>query len=188
MVSTRERIIEATLTLIAERGLSQVTMIEIARTADVARQTLYNHYPDIPSILTEALTHHNAEAVGHLDQALSIVDTPTDTIRQLIRHIAAMSTHAGHTLESHLALPADLQEHLNGFSDALEQRIRLALTDGIDRGEFRPDLNIETDSVLVRHALDGVSTLVAATPDDAPRIVTDATRTLLAALQRENRP
>jgi AcrR family transcriptional regulator len=188
VASTRERIIEAALTLIAERGLSQVTMLEIARTADIARQTLYNHYPDIPSILTEALTRHNAAAIDHLDQALSVVDTPSDTIRQLVRHIAAMSTHAGHTLESHLALPADLQEHLNGFSDAIERHIRVALTGGIDRGEFRPDLNIGIDSVLVRHALDGVSTLVAATPDDAPRIVADASRTLLAALRSENRP
>ena len=186
MASTRERIIEATLTLIAGRGLSQVTMIQIARTADIARQTLYNHYPDIPAILTEALSHHDTEAIDHLDQALSVVDTPTDTIRQLVRHIAAMSTHAGHSLESHLALPTDLQEHLNGFSDALEQRIRVALADGVDRGEFRPDLNIRIDSVLVRHTLDGISTMVAAAPHDAPRIVADATRTLLASHRSES--
>ena len=183
MPSARERIIDAALTLIAEQGLSQVTMIDIARTAGVARQTLYNHFPDIPSILTEAVQHHNAEAIAHLEQALSVVETPSDTIRQIILHVAAMSTHAGHTLDSHLALPADLQGHLNGFDRALEQQIRTALSDGVEQGQFRHNLNIATDAVLVRHALGGLSALVAATPNDAPRIVSDATRTVLAALQ-----
>ncbi len=161
-------------------------MIEIARSAGVARQTLYNHYTDIPSILTDALTHHNAAAVSHLEQALSVVDTPSDRIRQLIRHVAAISTHPDHTLNSHLALPSHLQEHLNGFDRALEQHIRGALTDGVEHGEFRPDLNIETDSTLIRHALTGVSALVADAPAEAPRIVADATRTLLAGLHKES--
>jgi AcrR family transcriptional regulator len=183
--STRERIIEAALTLTAEQGLSQVTMIEIARTAGVARQTLYNHYPDIPSILTEAASHHNTAAIDQLKQALSVVETPSDTIGQIIRHVAAISTHTGHTLDSHLGLPEDLQEHLNGFDHALEQHIRSALSDGVEQGDFRPDLNIETDAVLVRHALGGLSALVAATPSEAPQIVADTTRTLRAALKSQ---
>ncbi len=185
MSSTRERIIEAALTLIAEQGLSEVTMIEVAQTAGVARQTLYNHYPDIPTILADAITHHNAAAINHLDQALTVVDTPSETVRQIVRHVAAISTHAGHTIDSHHDLPADLRHHLTGFDEALEHHIRAALADGIERGEFRSDLSIDTDSALFRHALGGVSSLVAATPEDAPRIVRDATRTLLAALQRK---
>ncbi len=188
MSSTRVRIIDAALTLIAEQGLSEVTMIEVARTAGVARQTLYNHYPDIPSILTEAVTHHNAAAISHLEQALTVVDTPSETIHQIVRHVAAISTHGGHTIDSHHGLPADLRHHLTGFDEALEHHIRAALSDGIERGEFRADINIETDSALIRHALGGVSGLVAAAPDNAPRIVSDAARTLLAALQRKERP
>jgi AcrR family transcriptional regulator len=131
MASTKDRIIEATLTLIAERGLTEVTMIDIARTAGVARQTLYNHYSDIPSIIVEAVTHHNEAAISQLDQAVAVVETPTDTICQLIRHIAAISTHAGHTLDTHHGLPADLRQHLNGFDTALEQHIRRALVEGV---------------------------------------------------------
>ncbi len=188
MNTTRERIIEAALTLITNRGLSEVTMIEVARTAGVARQTLYNHYPDIPTILTDAITHHNTAAISQLDQALTVVETPSETIRQIVRHVAAISTHANHTIDSHDSLPADLQHHLTGFDEALEAHIRTALRDGIERGEFRADLNIDTDSALIRHALGGVSALVAATPDNAPQIVNDATATVLAALQRKERP
>jgi AcrR family transcriptional regulator len=182
MDSTRQRIIEAALTLISERGLSEVTMIEISRTAGVARQTLYNHYPDIASIVTDAITIHNDAAIAHLEQALAVVETPTETITQLIRHVAAISAHAGHTLDAHHGFPAALQERLSGFDRALETHIRLALVQGIETGEFRADLTIETDTVLIGHLLRGLSELVATTPSDAPRLVTEATTTTLAAL------
>jgi AcrR family transcriptional regulator len=47
MTSADDRIIDAALSLIGERGLGEVTMVEVARRAGVARQTLYNHYPDV---------------------------------------------------------------------------------------------------------------------------------------------
>jgi AcrR family transcriptional regulator len=186
MASAEERIIEATLTLIAEHGLSEVTMIDIARSADVARQTLYNHYPDIASIVAAAATRHNESAISQLEQALAVVDTPSEAVRQLIRHIAAISTHPGHTLDSHHGLPAELRDRLSGFDRALEEHIREALSEGVERGEFRPDLGIDIDTALVRHILSGVSALVAATPTDAPRIVDAVTRTTFAALQQGN--
>ena len=139
-------------------------------------------------MLTDAVIRHNTAAISHLDRALTIVAGPSDTIRQLVRHVAAISLHPGHTLDSPHGLPAELRHHLDGFDEALQHHIRTALSDGVERGEFRPDLNLDTDSVLIRHALGGVSTLVAATPDDAPGIVHDTTRTLLAALAWEERP
>ncbi len=73
---------------------------------------------------------------------------------------------------------------MDSFEQALGQHIRSALEAGVVSGEFRSDLNVDTDAVLVRYALNGVSTLVAASPSDAPGIVANATRTLLAALDR----
>ena len=161
-------------------------MIDIARRAGVARQTLYNHYPDIPSIVAAAAIRHNEAAISHLEQALAVVDTPSDTVRQLIRHIAAISTQTRHTLDSHQGLSAELRDHLVGFDRALEGHIREALSKGVEQGEFRPGLDIDIDTALVRHLLGGVSALVAASPTDAPRIVDAVTRTTIAALQREN--
>ncbi|MFW2383384.1 MAG: TetR/AcrR family transcriptional regulator [Acidimicrobiales bacterium] len=183
MAPARQRIIDAALTLVSEQGLSRVTMIEIARTANVSRQTLYNHFPDIPSILTEAAAHHNAAATAGLEQALAVVQAPSDKIRQIVIHVAAISTHGGHTLQSHAALPPDLREQLSGFDEALEQQLRRALHDGVEQGEFSADLTVETDAVLLRHALGGLSELVAASPDDAADLVAETARTVLAALR-----
>jgi AcrR family transcriptional regulator len=42
---TREQIAETARRLFAERGFERVTVAEIARTADVAEQTVYNYFP-----------------------------------------------------------------------------------------------------------------------------------------------
>ncbi|MEZ5244117.1 MAG: TetR/AcrR family transcriptional regulator [Acidimicrobiales bacterium] len=181
MTSARERIIDAALTLVSEHGLAGVTMVAVAKSAGVARATLYNHYPDIPSILADAATAHNQHAIDGLTQALSVISTPAKAIEQLVRHIAAISSH-GHTLATHHDFPPELRDQLSAFDTELEQRIRSILTDGIANGDFRPDLDPDITALLLRHVLTGVSELVAATPERAARIVDDVTVTLLAAV------
>ena len=68
--STDDRIIHAALTLIAHEGLGAVTMRSIAESAGISRQTLYNHYPDIDSIVAGALRRHNEESIQLLESSL----------------------------------------------------------------------------------------------------------------------
>jgi AcrR family transcriptional regulator len=156
-------------------------MIEIARTAGVARATLYNHYPDVPSILADAASRHNAAAIEGLRQTLAVVSSPTEHIKQTVRYVAAISVH-GHTLDIRQDLPAELRQQLTPFDDELDHQILRALTDGTNAGEFGLNANLDTSARLVRHMLNGVSELVAASPDTAATVVSDATETILAAL------
>lgn len=181
MATTQDRIIQAALELISQRGLNAVTMIEVARTAGVARATLYNHYPDVPSILTDAATRHNDEAIAGLRQALAVAGSPTDTIEGLVRFVATISAH-GHTLEAHHGLPPALRDQLCAFEDELEAQIDRTLTEGVTNGEFRSDLDVAISTKLVRHMLTAVSELVAAAPDSAAHIAQGATTTVLAAI------
>lgn len=182
MASPQERIIEAALTLISERGPSDVTMAQIATTAGVARQTLYNHYADIPAIVADAVAHHNSEAVAHLEQAMSVVSDPSDAIRHVVRHVVAISAHGGHGPDMLNALPTSARQALTAFDDAVAEHLRGALVAGREDGSFRDDIDVDADAVILRSAIAGVVSLVVADPDDAPRIVDDAIRTLLAAV------
>lgn len=182
MASTQERIIEAALTLISERGLSDVTMIDVARTAEVARQTLYNHYPDIDSIVADAVRQHNHDSVEQLRAAVSVVETPTDKITQLVRHIAQISAHAGHDLDLDRSLAPQHRASLTHFADAIDEVIAVVIADGQADGSFRIDLEPSIDTTLVRHALTGISKLVAANPGDAATIAATVSRTILAGL------
>ena len=48
---TRRRIVEATIELHRTRGPANTTISEIAQRAGVNRLTVYNHFPDITSLL-----------------------------------------------------------------------------------------------------------------------------------------
>ena len=154
-------------------------MVEIARTG-ISRQTLYNHYPDVDRIVADAATRHNEQAIAGLRQHLAVADSPTETIGQLVRYIAAISTH-GHTLT-----PITGSHRTPRPTRRLRPRTRTTDRDTLDEGraagQFRSSLDPDTTTRLVRHMLNGVSDLVAETPDIAAHIANEAARTILAAI------
>lgn len=180
--SSGDRIIGATLALINERGLGGVTMSGIAEAAGVARQTLYNHYPDIDSIVATAITRHNQESIQRLESALATASSPEDKLDQLVRHVAVVGAHAGHTLDVQYGLSSESRAALSEYGELIYAHIHEILAAGIKSGTFRSDLVLEWDSVLVQHFLSGISALTAHSPAAAARIATTGSRTILACL------
>ncbi len=64
---TRERILRATLTLLAEEGTAALSNRRIAATADVALGSLTYHFPSQASLLREALLLYVGEEVDRLE-------------------------------------------------------------------------------------------------------------------------
>ena len=181
--SVSDRIIEATLRLIAEHGLGDITMRRIAENAGVARQTLYNHYRDVDSIVVEAVIRHNQESIQLLDASLSVVDRPEDKLEQVVRHTVAIGAHGHHGSGLDRGLGPDARSALRRHDAAIGERIHEILEDGRRTGAFRADLDPATDAVLIRHALIGLAEQAATTPDPAGLAET-GTRTVLAAVTR----
>jgi len=182
-MTTDDRIIQATLTLIGKHGLGAVTMSRVADAAGVARQTLYNHYGDIDSIVAAAIDRHNRESIDLLDAALQVAESPADKIEQMVRHFVMVGTHAHHAIDLGGGLSPDIRATLDSYNDAVEGHIRSILEDGQESRSFRPDLAPEIDTTLTRSLLDGVYELAARTPDQAARIAAAGTRTILASLR-----
>ena len=182
-ISVNDRIIHAALTLINEHGLGAVTMSRVADTAGVARQTLYNHYDDIDNIVATAIDRHNRESIDLLGTALQMAESPTGKIEQMVRHFVMVGAHARHAFDFGTGLSADSRVALDTYSDAVEQHVRGTLEDGRRSGDFRPNITPEIDTVLIRALLEGLSELAADAPEQASRIVTTGTRTILAALR-----
>jgi AcrR family transcriptional regulator len=63
--AVREAILDATAALVAERGLTGITMAEVAHRAGVGRATLYKYFGDVDSILT---AWHRRQVEEHLQQ------------------------------------------------------------------------------------------------------------------------
>lgn len=180
--SIEDRIIYATLALIGERGLGGVTMSAVAATANVARQTLYNHYPDVDTIVAAAIERHNRESVELLDAAMRLVEMPGDKLEQLVRHVVSIGAHAHHNLDLSDGLSAGNRAAVAGYEQAIERYVSGALEEGMGRGVFREDLEPAIDAVLIGRVLDGLLGLAAAAPDDSARIARAGARTIRAAV------
>ncbi len=182
--SADDRIIEAALSLITRDGLGAVSMMKIAETAGVARQTLYNHYPDVDSIVVEAIGRHNRESIQLLEASLRVVDKPEDKLEQLVRHMVSIGAHAHHASGIEHGLSASARETLGEYDAELDRRIRDILERGRGTGVFRQDLNLEIDAVLIRHILNGLTNQAARSPDKAAQLAATGARTVLAAVRQ----
>ncbi|WP_206699853.1 TetR/AcrR family transcriptional regulator [Actinomadura sp. RB99] len=71
--AAREATLDATAALVAERGLTGVTMSQIAKGTGIGRATLYKNLPDVGSILRawrdRQVDHHLQELVRIRDEA-----------------------------------------------------------------------------------------------------------------------
>ncbi|MFD8590056.1 TetR/AcrR family transcriptional regulator C-terminal domain-containing protein [Streptomyces sp. NPDC059637] len=91
---TRARLRTAVLELAADRELSSITVSEVAKRAGVNRTTVYQHHPDLHSLVSDSMEEAVAEAVRAA--ALCPLTAPRDRAPQpladLFEHIAANAT------------------------------------------------------------------------------------------------
>lgn len=184
-MAPRQRIIHAALGLIIEHGLGGVTMTALAKAAGVSRQTLYNNFPDVGSVVVEAVSQHNTEALKQLDASLELCPTPGDKVVHLVRHFVALGTH-GDGQQIELGLSAAAQSQLAAYEESVNERIQSTLLEGVQSGEFRPDLDPATDTTLIHALLKGAQTAASRQPQSATVIAQTAVRTVLAALSAES--
>ena len=67
--AVRAATLDATAALVAERGLTGVTMSEVAKRAGLGRATLYKYFPDVEAILS---AWHERQVGDHLAQLAEI--------------------------------------------------------------------------------------------------------------------
>lgn len=180
--STRDRIIAAALGLMTERGFAGVTMKAVAETAGIARQTLYNHFPDVDSIVAEAIETHQIDSLNSLRSVLATIESPVARLEHLVRQAAAAAVHHHPAAGIQHGLSAEMQATLQEHDAELTSIIEGALRAGIESNEFRSDLDIATDAQLIKRMLDAVAELTSANPEGLHATVAAATRTLLASV------
>jgi AcrR family transcriptional regulator len=93
--SVRDAILDATARLVAEGGLTSVTMSAIAEASGIGRATLYKYFPDVEAILT---AWHERQVSVHLAQLIAIRDRAGDARQRLVAVLEAYARlgHAGH--------------------------------------------------------------------------------------------
>ena len=146
------QVIEAAVTLFAERGIEATSMDAIARASGVSKATIYRHWPDKDSLCLEVLGYLHG-----LDKEPPVFDSGdfrADLVAQLQHDPAADRRVMRERIMPHLIAYAS---HNQVFGVAWRSRViepaRKALgnmmTRGKQRGILRPDLDPEVGFALL---------------------------------------
>lgn len=141
--AVREAILDATVALVAERGLRGVTMGDIAARAGIGRATLYKYFGDAEAILR---AWHEREIGRHLGEVAAIAAGPGDGEARLAAVLEryahnAQSGHGAHDAELAAVLHRDerVAAARHGLRNLVANLIAEAAAAGTVRDDVAPD-------------------------------------------------
>ena len=76
MAITQDRLQQAALQLFAERGVTQLSVSDLAQYAGVARGTVYNNFSSMESLFEDIATNLTIEMSGRIIQTLAQTEDP----------------------------------------------------------------------------------------------------------------
>jgi AcrR family transcriptional regulator len=177
-IEQRERILESAKKLFAMHGFDEVTVSEIARTAGVARATVFNYFASkhalVDAITEDVLSYYG----GMLDRALDDEHTPVPTL------LRALGDHMGEVIEQvrpfykgvfrEIAKRQVGLEEGGGAAEAREFTIQ-RLTRLMERGQQRSEISADHSAEDLARAYDSLShgTLIQWLYDDPSKSLRD---------------
>ncbi|MEV0319842.1 TetR/AcrR family transcriptional regulator [Streptomyces sp. NPDC050658] len=152
----RERILAATLDLIADEGLAGVSHRKIAVRADVPLGSMTYHFDGIDGLLREAFTRFADHIVDVFDAALSPAATPAqarEAVTELV-HTISEGPRRDLILTQELYTLAARRPEYRELTQAWMERSRRLLEQHFDAGTAR-QLDALIEGLALHRALDG---------------------------------
>jgi AcrR family transcriptional regulator len=157
--AVRDATLDATAALVAEHGLTGVTMSQIARQSGIGRATLYKYFPDIESILVAWHERHVTAHLHHLADVSEAAD-PARRLEAVLRAYAAQSRQRGDGGDRAALLHAG--EHITRAHAHLHEFITTLIREAAARGEARGDVPATELASYCLHALTAAASLPSA--------------------------
>jgi AcrR family transcriptional regulator len=130
-------ILDTTASLVAQHGLTAVTMSQIATATGIGRATLYKYFPDVETIM---MAWHERQVGSHLQQLAAIGepgDEPARRLESVLRAYALIQhEHRGHDLGPLL----HRGEHMVQARQHLRDFVAGLLADAAAAGQVRGDV------------------------------------------------
>ena len=141
--------------LFAERGFKNTTVRDIADAAGILSGSLYHHFDSKESMVDEILQTFQEELFGQYDEILaSDLDPRAQLERAVLVSFEAIDKH-----RAEVAIFQNEADYLGGFErfgylaerNAQSRNVwTTLLTEGVETGVLRPDLNIELTYRFIR--------------------------------------
>lgn len=157
--AVRDATLDATAALVAEHGLTSVTMSQIAEKTGIGRATLYKYFPDVETILT---AWHERQITSHLDHLADVADraAPGGARLEAVLEAYALIQHKSHGHHGD-KLVAQLHrgEHVAHAQQRMHNFVRDLLAESAQAGDLRDDVPAEELANYCLHALTAASSL-----------------------------
>ena len=186
-----ERILDASLELVAASGLKHLTMDEAAERAGVGRMTVYRRFGDRQSLVDALAAREARRCLAELDRAVD----PTLPVPEAIARgfVASLGLIRSHPLLDRLARhePETALTALNAGQGAIlvmgREFVAARLRDAQERGDL--DAGLDTThaaELVVRLAFSFLLMPKSSLPLDDPDAAAETARTLIAPILGEH--
>ncbi|MEV4715048.1 TetR/AcrR family transcriptional regulator [Micromonospora sp. NPDC049374] len=173
--AVRHAVLDAAAALVADHGLTGVTMSGIAELTGIGRATLYKYFPDVEAIL---LAWHERQVTHHLDHLHAIRDNAVGPSERLHAVLAAYARLSRHRQGGDLAAALHRGDHATEAHARLHALLRELITDAAEAGQVRDDIPADELAAFCQHALSASATV---TSDDGLHRLVRLTLTALHA-------
>ena len=162
--TVREAILDAAGALVAEHGLTAVTMSGVARLSGIGRATLYKYYPDVESVLT---AWHDRQVSAHLRHLAEIAERIDGAATRLTAVLAAYADLSGnHQHGGDVAALLHRGDHVARAHEVLHEFVAQLIRDAAGAGYVRGDVPARELAVYCLAALDAAGSLPTRTARD----------------------
>ncbi|MGE0813427.1 MAG: TetR/AcrR family transcriptional regulator [Vicinamibacterales bacterium] len=158
---TRERILRATVALMAEIGIDRVRTRTIAERAGVNPALIHYHFGTVSALVLEAAEDALTRELGPSIDVLRSGATMQASLRAVLAWIERYGERtAGSTILAEAMVKATRDASFRRWTKRASQRFRSAILERLEvarnSGELDPDLDLAGAAVLLAAALDGL--------------------------------
>ncbi len=154
----REQLIDAALSVIVQQGYEGVSIEAIARTAGVTRPVIYDHFPNLASLLQALIAREEGLALAQL--ASVVPDAPPGDgdpaelfaagVRRFLDAVSERPETWRIILLPPEGTPANVREHVERNRAAVQRRIAAFVEWAVGVSGVPPDIDVELSARAIR--------------------------------------
>jgi TetR/AcrR family transcriptional regulator, fatty acid metabolism regulator protein len=152
------QIIDAAVVVIAEHGYHQAQVSKIAKQAGVADGTIYLYFKNKEDILISLFQEKMGSFIEKIEQAIAGVSSPLEKLYVLVeKHFESLAADHHLAVVTQLELRQSNKELRHRINEVLKGYLRIIdgiVKEGIEKGEFRPDLDIRLTRQMIFGTID----------------------------------
>lgn len=154
-------IIESAVKVFARKGFYHATVSEIAREAGIADGTMYTYFQSKDDLLISLFENKMEDILERFNSQLDKVDDPLERLHEFVKIYFLLIEEDKNLAE---VFQVELRQSSKFLKDYHNQKfldylnlIAGILKDGIEKGFFRSNINIEIMKIMIFGALDEVA-------------------------------